>query len=66
MDKYYVNPNAQPGGEHEVHKEGCSHMPDNPIPLGLCVDCKEALKKAKVYYQHVDGCFWRCYECHQD
>ncbi len=27
MADYYVNTNAQPTGEHEVHTEGCSHPP---------------------------------------
>ena len=66
MDKYYVNPNAQTGGEHEVHIEGCSHMPENPTPLGYCKDCWEALIKARIFYTHVDGCYWCCNECHRE
>jgi len=64
MDKYYVNRNPQTGGEHEIHKEDCSYMPENPIYLGYFKDCWGALEKAKDYYTDVDGCFWCCEECH--
>ena len=64
MDKYYVNRNPQPGGEHEVHKEGCSRMPDNPRYLGYFSYCWNAIKKAKDYYTDVDGCYYCCKERH--
>lgn len=31
MSNYYVNMNAQSNGDHEVHKSGCSYMPDQRI-----------------------------------
>ncbi len=65
MNRYYVNKNAQSTGEHEVHKSGCSRMPDasNRIDLGLCANCTEAIEKAKQHYSNVDGCYY-CTNCH--
>jgi len=28
MASYYVNKNAQSNGDHEVHKDGCTFMPE--------------------------------------
>ncbi len=28
MGSYYVNKNAQTNGDHEVHKNPCSYMPE--------------------------------------
>lgn len=66
MDYYYVNKNAQPTGEHEVHTLSCIHMPDadNRIYLGNLNNCKEAIKVAKNHYPEVDGCYYCCNECH--
>jgi hypothetical protein len=66
MDKYYVNKNAQTTGEHEVHKEGCEWMPlaENRIYLGEFYSCSSALRKAREYYDNVDGCYYCCKECH--
>lgn len=46
--KYYVNKNAQSGGEHEVHQSTCSYLPDaeNLIYLGDFSSCKDAIKEA--------------------
>jgi hypothetical protein len=67
MSSYYVNENAQTTGEHEVHKEGCEHMPSDSHKkyLGNYDNCQDALKKAKEYYTNVDGCFYCCYPCHK-
>jgi len=66
MDKYYVDKNAQPTGEHEVHKEGCRCMPlpENRIYLGEFYYCKGAVEEAKKHYFKVDGCYSCCNECH--
>lgn len=66
MNYYYVNKNAQSNGDHEVHKEGCSFMPnsENRIYLGYYSNCQEAVKKAKEYYSKVNGCFFCCNPCH--
>ena len=65
--KYYVNRNAQPTGEHEVHTEFCSHQ---PYPyyreyLGEFSNCRDAVQKAKQIYSNVDGCYYCCYPCHK-
>ncbi len=66
MDNYYVNMNPQPTGEHEVHKEGCSHPPEvyNRKHLGKFSDCKKAVIEANKYYENVDGCDYCVPECH--
>lgn len=59
MKKYYVNKNAQSTGEHEVHLyNDCPTPADsaNRQDLGYHADCKSALRKAKDYYDNVDGC----------
>jgi len=66
MPSYYVNKNAQPTGEHEVHKEGCGQMPDpeNRLPLGNFQHCSAAVTEAKKHYDNVDGCYYCSNECH--
>ncbi|MEI8388819.1 MAG: hypothetical protein WCG23_02930 [bacterium] len=63
---YYVNQNAQSTGEHEVHCEECSYLPDvlNRQYLGAFDNCRDAVKKAKEYYSNVDGCYYCCKPCH--
>lgn len=67
MEYYYVNKNAQLTGEHEVHKSTCSYLPDssNLIQLGIFSNCADAVKKAKEYYNNVDGCYYCCNACHK-
>jgi hypothetical protein len=67
MARYYVNKNAQPSGDHEVHKEGCSFMPasENLEYLGSFDHCAPAVAKAKRdHYRQSDGCYYCCNECH--
>lgn len=64
MEYYYVNKNAQPTGEHEVHKSGCKWMPSEKINLGQFSNCKDAVEKAKTYYSNVDGGAHCCSSCH--
>lgn len=66
MDFYYVNKNAQPNGEHEVHKSTCNHLPalENRISLGQFANCSDAKRKAKDHYVNVDGCYYCCPTCH--
>jgi hypothetical protein len=63
---YYVNKNAQPTGEHEVHNSSCSYLPDvdNRIYLGNFSNCKDAVREAKKYYTNVDGCYYCSRDCH--
>lgn len=66
MATYYVNKNAQPTGEHEVHTSTCDHLPSswNLQPLGDFNNCREALAAARAYYSDVDGCYYCCNLCH--
>ena len=66
MAYYYVNKNEQSNGDHEVHKSGCTHMPDeqNRILLGDFSNCFDAVRAAKRIYINSDGCYYCCNECH--
>lgn len=66
MSSYYVNKTAQPTGEHEVHKEGCTYLPsiNNRIYLGDFISCKNAVEAAKLYFSNVDGCYTCSRDCH--
>lgn len=66
MAQYYVNNNAQPTGEHEVHTDGCPHPPnpENRLVLGSFPNCSVAVQKAKEGYANVDGCAYCCPSCH--
>lgn len=67
MAKYYLNKNAQPTGEREIHKDGCLKLPDvnNRIYLGFFTNCKDALNEAKKIYPDVDGCYYCSNQCHK-
>lgn len=66
MALYYVNKNAQNNGDHEVHKSGCSWMPDkdNRIFLGDFTNCFGAVREAKKHYIKSNGCYHCSNECH--
>lgn len=66
MHKYYVNKNAQDNGDHEVHRVGCSFMPDadNRIYLGEFTNCHGAVRKAREYFVQANGCYYCANECH--
>jgi hypothetical protein len=67
MARYYVNKNAQPSGDHEVHKEGCSFMPaaENRLYLGDFSSCHPAVREAEKYYTSADGCYFCCKDCNK-
>lgn len=69
MNFYYLNKNAQPTGEHEVHKSGCYRMPEeeNCIYLGLFSNAIKAVEKAKTMYSDaiIDGCYYCSEEAHR-
>jgi hypothetical protein len=67
MPNYYVNKNAQPTGEHEVHQDGCPTpaSPFNRQALGWFASCRPAVVEARKYYSNVDGCANCCPECHK-
>lgn len=66
MAKYYVNKNAQPNGDHEVHKEGCSYLPSplNREFLGDYSNCSDAVARAKINYSQANGCYYCSSACH--
>ena len=66
MAAYYVNKNAQPNGDHEVHKSDCSRMPnpENRKYLGDFSSCHGAVRKAKEAYPKADGCYYCSPACH--
>lgn len=53
MERYYVNKEAQETGEHEVHKDGCTHPAEysNRQYLGYYSSCEGAVKAAKLITQ---------------
>ena len=66
MDSYYVNKNAQANGDHEVHKYGCSYLPEtaNRQYLGKFSNCHDAVKEAKKTYPQSNGCYYCSNACH--
>lgn len=66
MPRYYVNKNAQSNGDHEVHKDGCSFMPqsENRQYLGEFSNCRDAVREAKKTYPQSNGCYFCSLECH--
>lgn len=66
MARYFVNENAQPNGDHEVHKHTCDHppFPVNRLDLGDHPDCQSAVRAAKRTYPQSNGCFHCSRECH--
>lgn len=65
--RFYVNKQAQPTGEHEVHRATCSHLPgiEHRQYLGDFLTSQEAVREAKKYYLCVDGCYYCCPESHK-
>lgn len=66
MAYYYVNQNAQSNGDHEVHRDPCSWMPDaaNRTYLGSFDNCRDAVRAAKSHYTQVNGCIHCSSACH--
>lgn len=66
MPRYYVNSNAQSNGDHEVHLETCSHLPNelNRVDLGYHQNCATAVQAAKRLYTKSNGCYYCCNACH--
>ena len=66
MAVYYVSKNSQETGEHEIHTLECEYMPDpwSRLHLGDFSNCRDAIEKAKLHYDNVDGCHRCSKECH--
>lgn len=66
MPHYYVNREAQPNGDHEVHEQGCIYLPSEPNRqyLGEFPSCQPAMAIARLYFPQSDGCYFCCRPCH--
>jgi len=64
MANYFVNNRAQPNGDYEVHKEGCSYMPSDKTSLGDHSTCSTAVAAARRHYSTANGCYWCSKACH--
>ncbi|MRX46147.1 hypothetical protein [Pedobacter puniceum] len=64
MSLYYVNHQAQPNGDHEVHKEDCIYLPYVKKFLGSFSNCADAVKEAKKTYTQSNGCRICSKACH--
>ena len=68
MANYRVNNNPQKNGDHEVHKQGCTHYTvlTNYQALGDHPDCHSAVNtaKLKLHHKQVNGCFFCSPLCH--
>ena len=66
MAMYYVNDNAQPNGDHEVHREGCAWLPrpENRTSLGDHGTCRTAVVAARRIYPQANGCYHCSRDCH--
>jgi len=65
---FYYNENIDDKGNHEVHEDDCSYLPDvlNRKMIGYENDCKTAIQRAKneTGKTNFDGCFHCCRACH--
>jgi len=66
MARYYVNTNAQPNGDHEVHTSTCNYLPMayNRLDLGEHLTCMMAVMQARLTYAQSNGCRWCSLLCH--
>ena len=64
MHRYVVNRIAQPGGDHEVHREGCHYWPLMYVDLGQHAGCSSAVVEARKHYRQANGCAFGSRECH--
>jgi hypothetical protein len=65
MYVYYVNRNAQPNGDHEVHRSDCPFVPFNRQELGYHLHCPSAVVAAKRHFAQSNGCYWCSKPCHR-
>lgn len=68
MAHYYINLNPQPTGEHEVHLESCSWLPnvENRVYLGTHLSCVQAVGAARARWPQniIDVCYYCSNACH--
>ncbi len=58
MAEFYIETNAQPNGDHIVHKASCSLLPakDAIHYLGSIASATSAIKRAAESFKQVNGC----------
>lgn len=65
---YYYNKNLDKKGNHEVHTEDCSYIPQvlNRTFIGYESNCSAAIQRVKkeTGKSNFDGCYFCCRECH--
>lgn len=68
MPNYYYNKNLDKKGNHEVHTEDCSFLPNvnNREYIGFELNCKNAIDRVKreTGRNNFDGCYYCSKECH--
>ena len=66
MAMYCVAKDAQTDGQHEVHVDSCTYLPDASarIFLGDFKNCKDAVRAAKRHYANSTGCYYCATPCH--
>jgi len=66
MAEFYIEINAQPNGDHVVHRSDCSMLPakDGISYLGSISTCTSAVKKAAERFKQVNGCPQCASTCH--
>jgi hypothetical protein len=66
MAHFFVNLNAQPNGDHEVHEKGCFWlgMAAQTRDLGDHATCVTAVATAKEFYTTANGCVHCAPACH--
>jgi len=67
MENFYVNKEAQPNGDHEVHSAKCLYLPEleNRKYLGIFCTCTDAVAFAKETYPQANGCYYCCRAAHK-
>lgn len=66
MESYYVNDNAQPNGDHEVHERGCYWLglTRSKTFLGNFSSCRPAVAEARRRGYNANGCYFCSRACH--
>lgn len=62
MMHYYINNRTQPNGEHQIHRTGCTFMPDSETRtyLGQFDSSASALAEARRRYKQATLCHYCC------
>lgn len=68
MTLYYVDKRSRLDGDHEVHRSGCSFMPEerHRMRLGDHLSCHAAVSEARRHFERITGCVWCSPACYGD